>query len=856
MYVSADKFVETIEVGIEELADGLIRAKEVALNSQPTLVQRLSSASLNSSRSSVTSISTSSEYLQFDKKPAAKLDLEPLFLFQEERRLNKLNRRMKLNGGSLDVLDASVGKVGGDVNFNNEFVTNLDTHDIEPSLLLPLSLSTHSSHLDSELLSLIPPDSIKHQNYLEDATHLTILEKSTLFPSTSSTISSIPPTSQTSTATTESSENTREDLFYTTAQNENIPPPQKYIHASKHHDPNTHREYPFGNSRQPDYMTPITNLDDLESHALLPISAETVHSEPIASSKEDTTSSGDGSSLHTDAVNLTPVMHSSAASKRSVVLDDESFVDLDEAAILVHEHALNSSLSRVSEEDSLLKAPSFEERGVQHVTRLHLVESETLKTCTDVEARALANAQWGAFKSNESTCIYISNMVSTSVETDDVPVAGGELTVWMVGSEAVQLPTEEHGIFYSGECYLLLSKRETGNTVFLWVGDDSNKTDLGALVHSSSSGGTGQVRVKQGHETMRFLALFNSDESNIQPLIIRRGCRSPLNSLAKTLYVISGQSAQKVRAVQVAWNIANFNSSAVILAVTEDGGGILWVGDGAHGFEREAGLKVASRLCSEKAVKEIQELCEPPGFWTQFGLGVDQSARAMYASVPYLMQKAKYTSDFQRRLWKLKSGESIEMSPYTQQDLQEDGIYLLDAFFEIFVWVGRAVKHSYKDIHNALTTSLDYAKHVQKIQPVRLEYEKSRDELRVWMIRDGHETLEFKSCFVAFDDAVKDLGSEYSFRYFNSLLEASRNRYPGRPRAEYAKGVIERIERGIYSVDALRDKERLPVGVDIENLERHLADEEFLRLFKTDIETFNGYPSWKQVEMKKKAGLF
>ncbi|KAJ3070647.1 hypothetical protein HDU98_006325 [Podochytrium sp. JEL0797] len=458
------------------------------------------------------------------------------------------------------------------------------------------------------------------------------------------------------------------------------------------------------------------------------------------------------------------------------------------------------------------------------------------------------------------------------------------LKVWMaVGSEIVEVEKAEEGVLFSGECYLILYKHLMGREgnekdmaiAYFWIGDNSKMTEQGTIAYAAidleKTHNARQVRVAQGHEPEHFLSIFRpartehapSSTSFIPPLVIRRGSKSSASGSAKTLYCIAGSSDKEVRAVQVAWNIANFSSAAVFLVVMEDGGGMLWVGDGAHGYEREGGLNVANRLCGGESIQEIHEFCEPPGFWDQFGLENNQSPRGLYASVPYLLQKAKYTGNgtFKQKLWKVShvvnGGATAELiSPFTQRDLHETSVYILDAFFEIFVWVGRHAHASHKDIKLALSTALEYAEYAQQQQHLRLEYEKQRDQVRVWMIRDGHETLEFRSCFGAFDDETKDLGSVGSFRFFNALLESSNGRYAGPPKAEYAKTVLEKIEKGVYSVEELRNKDALPFGVDPSNVERHLSPDDFKKLFKTDLSTYQSYPAWKRLDLKKKAGIF
>jgi hypothetical protein len=59
-----------------------------------------------------------------------------------------------------------------------------------------------------------------------------------------------------------------------------------------------------------------------------------------------------------------------------------------------------------------------------------------------------------------------------------------ELQLWMAsGSELVTVPEEEYGIFYSGECYVMVYRHMSGRLgmgnakevtlVYFWIGDDS-----------------------------------------------------------------------------------------------------------------------------------------------------------------------------------------------------------------------------------------------------------------------------------------------------------------------------------------------------------------------------------------------
>ena len=102
--------------------------------------------------------------------------------------------------------------------------------------------------------------------------------------------------------------------------------------------------------------------------------------------------------------------------------------------------------------------------------------------------------------------------------------------------------------------------------------------------------------------------------------------------------------------------------------------------------------------------------------------------------------------------------KSEEIAPFSQTDLLEDSIYILDAFFEIYVWIGSDARHRHRDIRVALETALEYWPYVFSRQPERASGS-SLSLSKVWLVRSGEETPGFKTGFIAFDN-----GSEGSAR--------------------------------------------------------------------------------------------
>lgn len=89
---------------------------------------------------------------------------------------------------------------------------------------------------------------------------------------------------------------------------------------------------------------------------------------------------------------------------------------------------------------------------------------------------------------------------------------------------------------------------------------------------------------------------------------------------------------------------------------------------------------------------------------------------------------------------------------------------------------------------------------------------------------------------------------------------AAQNGEARRERMDRGNSLPSILEQKIYPYEALivthRGRCKLPPGVDRMRLERHLAPEDFQRLFGMPLEDFDRLSLWKRNELKKKASLF
>ncbi|KAK5971584.1 hypothetical protein GCK32_020167, partial [Trichostrongylus colubriformis] len=89
------------------------------------------------------------------------------------------------------------------------------------------------------------------------------------------------------------------------------------------------------------------------------------------------------------------------------------------------------------------------------------------------------------------------------------------------------------------------------------------------------------------------------------------------------------------------------------------------------------------------------------------------------------------------------------------------------------------------------------------------------------------------------------------FAEWNEWSEGYDPQSPSRPLKEL---IAERTQT--FDVGALRSRTSLPEGIDTKNLLQYLSSEDFKRVFSMNEEEFAKLPAWKQIRLKKEAGLF
>lgn len=445
-----------------------------------------------------------------------------------------------------------------------------------------------------------------------------------------------------------------------------------------------------------------------------------------------------------------------------------------------------------------------------------------------------------------------------------------ELKIWYVkDNEKHELPLEEYGFFYSQEAYIVhysVHLRSGGykHVVYFWQGRDAAKDDAGAaaLLASGLSSRFGrsatQVRVVQNKEPEHFLSHFEGY------MVVRKGLRvswHDQNKEAIILYQLRGTNRIDTRAVQVQPSCPSLNSNDAFL-LDSPNNAYVWIGKGANEFERSLADTVPKRVVadSQKKVTCLNESEEPEEFWKLLG------GKTTYSDQPQLAE-----GDVKARLFQVSDRTSVlkavEIHNFTQDDLDSTDVMILDAFHEVFVWIGRGSTEREKK--EGVTIAQDYIKmaddgrsadspiyvvHQSEEPPLFTVYFQGWDELVSQSDDDLYarklKTLSTFNFFsVANGDLQTALGSKPAAAASSPAAAAAPE--PSKP----APVVTSGGKSPIVDYDRLKVKP-LPEGVDPQNKEHHLSDKEFLEILKMTREAWAAVPKWKQLRVKKETALF
>ncbi|NWH56394.1 VILI protein, partial [Geococcyx californianus] len=429
----------------------------------------------------------------------------------------------------------------------------------------------------------------------------------------------------------------------------------------------------------------------------------------------------------------------------------------------------------------------------------------------------------------------------------------GEVEVWRVeNNELVPVEKKWLGHFYGGDCYLVLYTYFVGpkvnRIIYIWQGRQASIDELTAsayqavILDQKYNNEPVQVRVTMGKEPAHLMAIFKGKMVVYMDGTSRAGNQEPTPS--SRLFHVHGTNEYNTKAFEVPVRASALNSNDVFVLKTPSCC-YLWYGKGCSGDEREMGKMVAD-IISKTEKHVVAEGQEPSEFWVALG------GKSQYANSKRLQEE---DSSLSPRLFECsnKTGTflAMEIEDFTQDDLEEDDVYLLDTWDQVFFWIGKSANEAEKE--TAAVMAQEYLR----------SHPSGRDlDTPIVVVKQGHEPPTFTGWFLAWDplnwadkksyEALRaELGDESSLGQLTSDLTSRQDIFTAT--TQLLPNKLQTFPLDVLVNTAAED---LPRGVDPSRKESHLSDQDFEDAFGMSRSAFSNLPLWKQQKLKKDKGLF
>jgi len=423
---------------------------------------------------------------------------------------------------------------------------------------------------------------------------------------------------------------------------------------------------------------------------------------------------------------------------------------------------------------------------------------------------------------------------SVAAETGMVDDGSGVKEVFRVeGFDLVPISEEQHGIFFSGDCYVVLYMYKVGEKdnyiIYYWLGNHSKSDEQGTAalrtieLDDRLGGFPVQVRVVQGKEPLHFMSMFGG-----QMTIFQGGKASSFDGEeaadvgipASYLLQVRGTTKFNTKAIHEEFRAASLNTNDCFVLVTPEMTAV-WFGKGSTGDEREMAKFIASKKSEDPEF--IFEGQEKASFWEAIG-----------GKEPYVSEKILKQEEIvgEPRLFQCSNATGNmkvdEIFNFDQSDLVEEDVMLLDAFHTIFIWLGRDSNKIERQ------EGMRIAKEYLETSPAERDHDSP-----VIIIKQGREPPNFTGFFGAWDEMFWGEPEEVVIENGEVVNQV------GEVVAEAGPCTYEMLTSG-----------PIPDFVDATKKEEYLSDEEFEKVFGMNKEQFGELPGWKKKSIKQNKNLF
>ncbi|XP_049588785.1 advillin [Syngnathus scovelli] len=486
--------------------------------------------------------------------------------------------------------------------------------------------------------------------------------------------------------------------------------------------------------------------------------------------------------------------------------------------------------------------------GAESAHFKQLFQTWTVKDQTQGLGKAHTRGKVATVTQEKFDVALMHEMPEIAAQERMVDDGTGQVEVWRIENlELVPVDAHRHGYFYGGDCYLILYSYMVNNKqsfiLYIWQGRHATQDELAASVlHAIDmdhmyGGAPVQVRVTMGKEPRHFLAIFKGRMVIYEGGSSRKGPSEPDPPVR--LFQVHGYDPSNTKAIEVPALASSLNSNDVFLLKSQSGL-YLWCGKGASGDERDMAKEISSVIGHNSLgfySQIVAEGLEPLDFWEMLG------GQAPYANDKRLQQTVL---DHEPRLFECsnKSGRFVvtEVTQFTQDDLNDDDVMLLDTWDQVFLWIGKEANRLERK--EAVVTSQEYLH----------THPADRDpDTPIILVKQGFEPITFTGWFTAWDPYKWSEGKSYEqlkkeLGNVASLVDVFTVHSDAENDASFQCFPAEVLVKKLAN--------ELPRNVDPTQKEKYLTDKDFCHIFGISKDQFANLPKWKQLNLKKEKGLF
>ncbi len=306
--------------------------------------------------------------------------------------------------------------------------------------------------------------------------------------------------------------------------------------------------------------------------------------------------------------------------------------------------------------------------------------------------------------------------------SDKIKTLRKQMYVVTGGGRLLPVPSHQEHILFEENLYLcthifgtLVGTRMA--EVYLWVGDgvaQSAAEDAQLFARKVAKENNGKlITLNQGKETSTFFQALGGI------VITRRGSGSRGDSPSRTsaTYMLCGRR----HGGQIAFDEVDFNARSLCsgfpyIISARFGKLYLWKGSGSGADELGCARLIGMDLGLTGEIEEVDEGCEPDAFWESVPGGRSQKIPAPEAGMSHHWHLKPSCHKYATRLFSVDveptrpkpnpsnfmwgrrgstpqeetmslNAHIREIIPFTQKDISQEGLFVFDAFFEIFLYV-------------------------------------------------------------------------------------------------------------------------------------------------------------------------